>query len=199
MTAIIAAHFDAQKPENSMSDNHHAPVDDEGHTGPIKNPRQLMLAVFCAFVIPIFVIVGIVQYVTSGDTSANSPLYSETAVMARIQKVGRIELGGGSRTLKSGEEVFKAQCSTCHTAGLVGAPKFGDVAAWAPRFKTGFEALLNSALKGKNAMAPQAGGAFDALEIGRAVAYMANAAGARFEEPQAPAAAAAAPAASAVK
>jgi hypothetical protein len=61
-----------------------------------------MLAVFCAFVIPIFVIVGIVQYVTSGDTSANSALYSETAVMARIQKVGRIELGGGSRTLKSG-------------------------------------------------------------------------------------------------
>jgi cytochrome c5 len=158
-----------------------------------------MLAVFCAFVIPIFVIVGIVQYVTSGDTSTNSPLYSETAVMARIQKVGRIELGGGSRTLKSGEEVFKAQCTTCHTAGLIGAPKFGDVAAWAPRLKTGFEALLNSALKGKNAMAPQAGGAFDALEIGRAVAYMANAAGARFEEPQAPAAAAAAPAASAVK
>jgi hypothetical protein len=59
--------------------------------------------------------------------------------------------------------------------------------------------LLNSALKGKNAMAPQAGGAFDALEIGRAVAYMANAAGARFEEPQAPAATAPAAAASGVK
>ena len=180
-----------------MSDNHHAPDDDEGHTGPIKNPRQLLLAVVFAFVIPIFVIVGIVQYVTSGDISANSELYSETAVMGRIQKVGRIELGGGSHALKSGEEVFKAQCTPCHSAGLLGAPKFGDAAAWAPRIKTGYEALLNSAIKGKNAMTPQGGGAFDMVEIGRAVVYMANAAGAKFEEPKAPAAPAAA--ASAVK
>ncbi|MEI6734838.1 MAG: c-type cytochrome [Comamonadaceae bacterium] len=182
-----------------MSDIHHAAVDDEAHTGPIKNPRQLLLAVVCAFVIPIFVIVCIVQYVTSGDPSANSALYSETAVMARIQKVGRIELGDGSHTLKSGEDVFKAQCTTCHSAGLLGAPKFGDAAAWAPRIKAGYEALLNSAIKGKNAMTAQGGGAFDAVEIGRAVVYMANAAGAKFEEPKAPAAAAPAAAASAVK
>jgi cytochrome c5 len=175
-----------------MSDIHHAPVDDEAHTGPIKNPRQLMLAVVLAFVIPIFVIVCIVQYVTSGGPSANSAMYSETAVMARIQKVGRIELGDGSHTLKSGEDVFKAQCTTCHSAGLLGAPKFGDAAAWAPRIKTGYEALLNSALKGKNAMTPQAGGAFDTVEIGRAVVYMANAAGGKFEEPKTPAAAASA-------
>ncbi len=200
--AIIAARFQAPLPENTMSDNHQAPVDDEVHTGPIKNPRQLMLAVFFAFVIPIFVIVGIVQYVTSGDTSADSAAYSETAVMARIQKVGRIELGGANPTLRSGEEVFKAQCTTCHSAGLLGAPKFGDAAAWAPRIKTGYEALLNAAVKGKNAMTAQGGGAFDALEIGRAVVYMANAGGARFAEPKAPAAAApaaAAAAASAVK
>ncbi len=180
-----------------MSDNHLAPVDDEDHTGPIKNPRQLLLAVVFAFVIPIFVIVGIVQYVTSGDTAASSALYSETAIMARIQKVGRIELGDGSHALKSGEEVFKAQCTTCHSAGLLGAPKFADAAAWAPRIKTGYEALLASAIKGKNAMAAQGGGAFDTVEIGRAVVYMANAAGAKFDEPKAPAAPAAA--ASAVK
>jgi hypothetical protein len=46
-------------------------------------------------------------------------------------------------------------------------------------------------------MTPQGGGAFDTVEIGRAVVYMANAAGAKFEEPKAPAAPAAA--ASAVK
>ncbi|MDG5978198.1 class I cytochrome c [Hydrogenophaga taeniospiralis CCUG 15921] len=79
----------------------------------------------------------------------------------------------------------------------MGAPKFGDAAAWGPRIGTGYEALLNSALKGKNAMAAQGGGAFSDLEIGRAVVHMANAAGGKFEEPQAPAAAdaAAAPAA----
>ncbi|MFZ4479633.1 MAG: c-type cytochrome [Rhodoferax sp.] len=171
-----------------MSDIHHANVDDEAHTGLIKTPKQLMLTVFFAFVIPIFVIIGIVEYVTSDDKSTVSAQFAERAVMARIQKVGNVEFGSADRTPKTGEEVFKVQCTTCHSAGLVGAPKFGDAAAWAPRIKTGYEALLNSALKGKNAMAPQGGGSFDAVEIGRAVVYMANAAGAKFEEPKAAAA-----------
>jgi cytochrome c5 len=63
----------------------------------------------------------------------------------------------------------------------------GDNAAWGPRIKTGYAALLNSALKGKNAMAPQGGGEHDDHEIGLAVVYMANAAGAKFPEPAAPA------------
>jgi cytochrome c5 len=75
---------------------------------------------------------------------------------------------------------------------VVGAPKFGDAAAWGPRIKTGYDALLNSALKGKNAMAPQGGGEHSDLEIGRALVYMANAAGGKLAEPKAPAAAAAA-------
>jgi cytochrome c5 len=49
--------------------------------------------------------------------------------------------------------------------------------------------LVQSALKGKGAMAPQGGGDFNDTEIARAVAYMGNAAGAKFEEPAAPAAA----------
>ena len=181
-----------------MSDKHYATVDDKAHTGFIKTPKQLMLAVLFAFVIPISVIVGIVSYVTSGIETAPD-LYTERAVTARIEKVGRIEFAGADRAPQTGEEVFKAQCSTCHGAGLLGAPKFADTAAWAPRIKTGYEALLNSALKGKNAMAPQGGGSFDALEIGRAVVYMANAAGAKFAEPKAPAAAAPTAAASAAK
>ncbi len=181
-----------------MSDRHPAAVDDEAHSGLIKTPKQLLLTVFFAFVVPIFGIIGIVHYVT-GDNAATSELYTERAVMARIQKVGDVNLGGADRTPKSGEEVFKAQCTTCHSAGLLGAPKFGDTAAWAPRIKTGYETLLSSALKGKNAMTPQGGGAFETFEIGRAVVYMANAAGAKFEEPKAPAAPAPTVAASAAK
>lgn len=171
-----------------MSDNHPASVDGEAHSGPIKNPKQLLLTVFFSFVLPIFVIIGIVYYVTSADKPAAGAVDVEQAVAARIQKIGSIEIRDANRPLKSGEEVFKAQCTTCHSAGLVGAPKFGDAVAWAPRIKTGYEALLNSAVKGKNAMAPQGGGNFETLEIGRAVVYMANAAGAKFEEPKAPAA-----------
>jgi hypothetical protein len=47
--------------------------------------------------------------------------------------------------------------------------------------------LLNSALKGKNAMGAQAGGEHDDYEIARSVVYLANAAGAKFPEPAAPA------------
>jgi cytochrome c5 len=180
--------------------NNHAADHDADHTGPVKTPKQLLLSVFFSFVIPIFVIIGMVYYVTSFNKPVAGAVNTEEAVAARIQKVGRIEIRDANRTLKTGEEVFKAQCTNCHTAGLIGAPKFGDAAAWAPRIATGFEALLNSALKGKNAMGPQGGGDFETLEIARAVVYMANAGGAKFEEPKAPAVpAAAASAASAAK
>ena len=119
----------------------------------------------------------------------------EKSVSERIQKVGSVEIRDANRALKSGEEVFKGQCTTCHTAGLAGAPKFGDAAAWGPRIKTGFDALFKSAWGGKNAMAAQGGGDFNEVEIGRAVVYMANAGGAKFAEP----AAAPAEAASAAK
>jgi cytochrome c5 len=115
----------------------------------------------------------------------------EKSVSERIQKVGTIEIRDANRPLRAGEEVFKAQCSACHAAGVAGAPKFGDAAAWAPRIRTGFDALLNSALKGKNAMSPQGGGDFSDVEVARGVVYMANAAGAKFAEPKAPAAVAA--------
>lgn len=168
-----------------MSDNSHAKVHDEDHTGPVKTPKQLLLAVFFSFVVPVFAIIGLVYYVTSDNKPAAGAVNLEKALAARIQKIGTIEIRDANRQLKTGEEVFKAQCTACHTAGVVGAPKLGDVAAWAPRLATGYDALLNSAVKGKNAMGPQGGGDFETLEIGRAVVYMANAAGGKLEEPKA--------------
>jgi cytochrome c5 len=107
-------------------------------------------------------------------------------VASRIQKVGTIEVRDANRELKSGEDVFKAQCSACHASGAAGAPKFGDAGAWAARIKNGYDALLNSALKGKGAMGAQGGGDFDDLEIGRAVVYMANGSGGKLAEPKKP-------------
>ncbi len=175
-----------------MSDNSHA---EEAHTGPIKTPKQLLLAVFFSFVVPVFAIIGLVYYVTSANKTAPGALESEKSVAERIQKVGMVQIRDANRVLKTGEEVFKAQCTTCHTAGVAGAPKFGDAAAWGPRIKTGFDALLTSALKGKGAMGAQGGGDFEDVEIARAVVHMANAGGAKFPEPAAPAAAGAASAA----
>ncbi|WP_027997058.1 c-type cytochrome [Simplicispira psychrophila] len=180
-----------------MNANH----SEETHTGPIKNPKQLLSAVLLAFLIPIFAIIALVSYVTSGNKPGSGAANPAKAVAERIQKIGIIEIREANRGLQSGEDVFKAQCSACHATGAVGAPKFGDADAWGPRIKTGFNALLHSAIAGKGAMAPQGGGAFNEIEIGRAVVYMANAAGAKFTAPAAPAdtnnAAAATPATSA--
>lgn len=175
-----------------MSANDHPTVHEEAHTGPIKTPKQLLAAVFFSFVVPIFAIIGLVYYVTSANKPAAGADDSAAAITHRIQRIGAVEIRDANRVLKSGEEVYKAQCVACHAAGVAGSPKFGDTAAWAPRLKTGYESLWNSALKGKGAMGAQGGGDYDDVEIGRAVVYMTAAAGGKFAEPAAPVAAAAA-------
>ncbi len=168
---------------------------DGPHEGPIKTPRQLILAVFFAFVVPIIVIILLVMYVTTEHRpSAGSDGLGEAAVAERLRPVGSIEVKDATdvASMKSGEQVFAAQCTACHTAGLLGAPKLGDASAWAPRIKSGVDALLHSALAGKGQMPAQAGGDFSDFEIGRAVVYMANKGGAHFSEPAAPSAGASA-------
>jgi cytochrome c oxidase subunit 2 len=67
--------------------------------------------------------------------------------------------GGAAAPAKAadGKTVFDTVCTVCHTAGVAGAPKFGDKAAWAPRLAQGKNALYASALKGKGAMPPKGG------------------------------------------
>jgi cytochrome c5 len=169
-----------------MSDTSHT---EEDHTGPIKSPRQLLMAVFFSFVIPIFIIIGLVYYVTSHDKPAAGATNVEKSLEERIQKVGTVQIRDANREMKTGETVYNAQCAACHANGVAGSPKFGDKAAWAPRIKTGFDALWNSALKGKNAMGAQGGGDYEDFEIARAVVYLVNAGGAKFPEPTKPEAA----------
>ena len=49
---------------------------------------------------------------------------------------------------KDGPALYEAVCKTCHATGLVGAPKFGDHSAWAPRIAKGKASLYEHALKG---------------------------------------------------
>ena len=167
----------------------------EEHSSFIKTPKQLAIVVALAFAIPIALIVLLSQLVTGVSPREGQ---SESEVQRRIQPVGQVTLAEATAPSgnQSGEQVYQAVCKTCHEAGLAGAPKFGDTAVWAPRIKSGADALFTSAIKGKNAMPPKGGNADLAdVEVQRAVVYMANQAGAKFKEPSAPAqpAAAAAP------
>ncbi len=176
-----------------MSDVSHS-HDEENHEGPIKTPKQLLVTIFFSFVVPVIAIVMLASYVTDDKRpAAGSDGLTPEAIARRIAPVGAVTVKdvANPASWKTGEQVFAAQCSACHAAGLAGAPKFGDAAAWAPRIAQGYDVLLTSALKGKNAMSPQGGGDFSDIEVGRAVVYMANKAGANFPEPAAPTAEAA--------
>ena len=74
---------------------------------------------------------------------------------------------------RSGEVVFKAACTVCHTAGLMNAPKLGDKAAWKPRIAQGMPMLYDHAIKGIRTM-PAKGtcAACSDKEVKNAVDYM---------------------------
>jgi cytochrome c5 len=162
---------------------------DDAHEGPIKTPKQLIWTVVASFVVPIVAIILLVNYVAFGPKpGAGSDLMDPQAVAERLQPVSRIELRDASapRAIRAAEVVYSQACTACHAIGAAGAPKSGDTAAWAPRIKTGYEALLNSALKGKGAMPAQGGGEYSDYEIATAVVFMVNKAGGNFPEPKKP-------------
>lgn len=75
-----------------------------------------------------------------------------------------------------GKRVYDQACVVCHGAGVAGAPKLGDKAAWAPRLQQGADALHASALKGKGAMPPKGGYAGPDADVIAASDYMMSAA-----------------------
>ena len=76
----------------------------------------------------------------------------------------------------AGEKLFGSVCATCHTAGLMGAPKLGDKAAWAPRIAQGKDTLYKNAIvgyQGKSGVMPARGGSQASdEEVKAAVDYM---------------------------
>jgi cytochrome c5 len=74
-----------------------------------------------------------------------------------------------------GAQVYQTVCTVCHGAGLAGAPKLGDKAAWKPRVAQGLPTLREHALKGIRAMPPKGGNlALSDAEVAAAVDYMAG-------------------------
>lgn len=76
----------------------------------------------------------------------------------------------------AGEKLFGSVCATCHTAGLMSAPKLGDKAAWAPRIAQGKDTLYKNAIvgyQGKAGVMPAKGGSQASdEEVKAAVDYM---------------------------
>ncbi len=164
------------------------------HEAPIKTPGQLIAVIVASFAIPIVIIILFATYANHVfRTGAGTDSLSNAAVAARIAPLAQVDVkdANAPRSYKSGEEIYKAVCVTCHASGAAGAPKFGNAGDWAPRIAQGYDTLLHVALTGKGAMPARGGTSPDDVsdfEIARAVVYMANNGGAKFAEPAQPAA-----------
>lgn len=54
-----------------------------------------------------------------------------------------------------GQAVYDKHCKGCHVAGVGGAPKPGDTAAWDARKAAGIDAMVQVVVTGKGAMPPK--------------------------------------------
>ncbi len=181
-----------------MSDAHNE------HESAIRTPKQLVAAVAGFFLVTVIGIILLVSFVTTTKlTGAGTESQSAEAIAARVRPVAdegyTLKDVNAPKVLQAGETVYTAICAACHTSGAAGAPKLGDAGAWAPRIAQGYDTLLKHAIEGIRAMPAKGGNPdLDDVEVARALVYMANKGGAKFKEPEAPAAAtASAPAASA--
>jgi len=162
----------------------------EEHSSPIKTPKQLAVTIVLAFVVPVILLIMLANVVTFGAKgSSGSDAFGAEATASRIAPVAGYAFvdANAPRVFKTGEQIYTQVCTACHAAGVAGAPKTGDQAAWAPLIKSGLDEMVRVAIAGKGAMPPKGGNpALSDYEIARAVVFMANKAGGTFEEPAAP-------------
>jgi cytochrome c5 len=164
------------------------------HQSFIKTPKQLVVVILLAFLVPIIGIILLVQLVLSGARPDPQALAPE-AVERRIQPVARLEFGppegvapkpaaaapvkagavaaAGKPGAADGKAVYDKVCVACHQVSVAGSPRLGDKAAWAPRIQTGMDSLLQSVVKGKGAMPPRGGNpSLSDAEVRAAVEFM---------------------------
>jgi len=158
---------------------------------------RTFLAVLGGLIGLTFVIVIIAQYLTAA-TGGNEMRPAERArIEARTEPVFEVVTDPGALQKvaatgtkapaqsepaaepKSGKEVYNSVCSTCHDAGVAGAPKIDDKALWASRLEDGSETLYKNAINGLNAMPAKGGNpSLSDEEVKNAVDYMLEQSGA---------------------
>jgi len=182
--------------------HHHDPIQDNIDTHPVKLAIGVAIGAV-ALIVGLYLLVQLAMHGYAGRSQKDDPAMSDGAVKKRIAPAAQLAIdpnapppapaqavavaspavaapaapakaaGGAGR----GKATYDQVCAVCHGAGVAGAPKFGDKAAWAPRVKQGAAALHASAMKGKGAMPPKGGNPSLAdADVAAAVDYMVSAA-----------------------
>ena len=136
----------------------------------------MVLGALVAFTIIILILANLVISAVEEERGEDPRL--RAAIMQRIQPVGSVNVAAQTAAApaepKSGAEVVATACNSCHAAGVLGAPKIGDKAAWSQRMAAegGVDGLTASAIKGKGGMPPKGGAMVSDAEIRAAVVDM---------------------------
>ena len=155
---------------------------------------MLVLGILLGITIALIILARVIAGNTSGRHKQEDPVFVQE-VLARIAPVANVAVAGQDNSALAaapaaqaaapaapaadlpGETVYGQACVACHGAGIAGAPKFGDKAAWAPRIAQGPDTLHKHALEGfqgKNGLMPPKGGRTDLSDqsVINAVDYM---------------------------
>ena len=147
-----------------------------------------LIAALAALTVVIFILAQMV--VSASNLKKDKTVaQNDAAVAERIKPVGEVAVSSSNKVMDAliptanaagadkGKSTYDGTCSVCHGAGIAGAPKFGDKAAWAPRIAQGADTLHTHALKGfqgKVGMMPAKGGnaGLPDADVKAAVDYM---------------------------
>jgi cytochrome c5 len=151
---------------------------------------MLVLGILAAITVGLMVLASVISRHTAVKTHAGEPLRQQET-LERIAPVAKVAVAGKDNSALAppaaapaaaaadmpGEQVFQQVCTACHGAGVAGAPKVGDKAAWAPRIAQGADTLHKHALEGfqgKAGFMPPKGGRTDLSDksVMNAVDYM---------------------------
>lgn len=94
----------------------------------------------------------------AATVAAPAPAPEPAAAPAPVAAAAPVMVASAADLVK-GEKIYTATCLACHGAGVLGAPKFADKAAWQPRLAKGAGVLHTNALNGFNMMPAKGGNA----------------------------------------
>jgi cytochrome c5 len=182
---------------------HHDPIQDNIDTHPVKLAIGVVIGAV-ALIVGIYLLVQLAMHAYAGRSLKDDPAMSDAAVKKRLAPVAQLAVDPNAPAAPAasaaatpsmasaavppaapakggaagkGKATYDSVCHVCHGAGVAGAPKFGDKAAWAPRMKGGKDALYAGATKGKGAMPPKGGNpSLSDADVKAAVDYMVGAA-----------------------
>ncbi|WP_312514487.1 c-type cytochrome [Massilia sp.] len=119
---------------------------------------------------------------TASDTAAGAPASAATPAPAPAPAAatatapGATPAAGPAVANADGKRLYDSACMVCHAAGVAGAPKLGDKAAWSARIAQGSATLYEHAIKGfqgkVGVMPPKGGSPASDAEVKAAVDYM---------------------------